>query len=186
MRLRRLFPLAILLGAVLPAAATLVVPMDLPELVENANVIAVGHVADARAVVIDGQTETVVTLAADEYLKGDGGPHLAFRVPGGQIGRYRTVVVGAPVLDEGDEVVAFLAGERGLQTVVGFSQGVLRVYRQTMDGMPMVLAPPVSRDGARDQRVARGEAPRRFVPLSSFLDSVRGLAAARSSAQGVR
>jgi hypothetical protein len=132
-------------------------------------------VIDTRATVVAGRTETVITLDAATYLKGDGGRVVIFRVPGGQIGRYRTVVVGAPVLREGDEIVAFLNGT-GPQppTVVGFSQGVLHVYRNSGDAGPVVLAPPSPR-GDRAERVVRGDGARRLVPLSTFVEEVKAL-----------
>ena len=165
----------LLVGAA-PSRATTLISMDLPELVLEARTIAYGRVIDTRAAVVEGRTETVITLDVSTYLKGEGGRVLLFRVPGGEIGRYRTVVVGAPVLREGDELVAFLHGTGPqLPTVVGFSQGVLRVYRQSGDVSAVVLAPPTPRgDGA--ERVVRGDGARRLVPLSDFVDEVHGLA----------
>jgi hypothetical protein len=158
-----------------PTRATTLISMDLPELVSDARTIAYGRVIDTRAAVVAGCTETVITLDASTYLKGEGGRVLLFRVPGGQIGRYRTVVVGAPVLREGDEVIAFLSGTGPqLPTVVGFSQGVLRVYRNSGGVSPVVLAPPTPR-GDRAERVVRGDGARRLVPLSTFVEEVRAL-----------
>jgi hypothetical protein len=159
-----------------PSRATTLISMDLPELVSDASTIAYGRVIDTRAAVVAGRTETAITLDASTYLKGDGGRVLIFRVPGGQVGRYRTVVVGAPVLREGDEIVAFLTGTGPeLPRVVGFSQGVLAVYRNSGDAGPVVLAPPSPR-GDRAERVGRGDGARRLLPLSTFVDEVRALA----------
>jgi hypothetical protein len=161
--------------ALLPATVT--VPIDLSELVAQASLIVYGRVIDARGVVTDGGTETLVTLTAPAYLKGGGGPEVVFRVPGGTIGRYRTVVVGAPVFERGDEVVVFLRpGADGVPVVVGFSQGALHVVRDRDTAVPMVLSPPLARDD-RAVRVARGDTNRRFVALSSFVTDVRALAA---------
>jgi len=166
----------LLLAGGAPSRATTLISMDLPELVSDARTIAYGRVIDTRATVVAGRTETAITLDASTYLKGDGGRVLTFRVPGGQIGRYRTVVVGAPVLREGDEVVAFLTGTGPrLPTVVGFSQGVLHVYRNSGDASPVVLAPPSPR-GDRAERVVRGDSARRLVPLGTFVEEVRALA----------
>jgi hypothetical protein len=52
--------------------------------------------------------DTIVTLEAASYLKGGPGDAVTFRVPGGQIGRYRNVMVGAPEFRQGEEVVLFL------------------------------------------------------------------------------
>ena len=52
--------------------------------------------------------ETLVTVHAEEYLKGDLGSEVTFKVPGGQMGPYRSVMVGAPTFQSGDEIVVFL------------------------------------------------------------------------------
>jgi hypothetical protein len=171
--------------ASVPVVATVLVSMDLTELVSRAGTVVYGRVVETRAVVVEGRTETIVTLGVPSYLKGEGGREVEFRVPGGLIGRYRTVVVGAPVLSEGDEVVAFLIRDAGqIATVVGFSQGVLKVSRRGSDATPMVLSPPISRDG-RAQRIVRGDGAERFVPLATLVQDVRALAvaAARDRAQ---
>lgn len=163
-----------LVAVAAPALATLVIPLDLPALVADARTIVHGRVIETRAVVAGGRTETVVTLAAVACLKGEGGREVTFRVPGGRIGRYRTVVVGAPVLHEGDEIVVFLNGAGpALPTVVGFSQGVLRVLRRGGEA-PLVLVPPASA-GDTPQRVVRGDSARRLIPLTALADDVRAL-----------
>jgi len=42
--------------------------------------------------------DSLVTIEAEQYLKGDFGERVTFRVPGGRIGRYRSVMVGAAVV----------------------------------------------------------------------------------------
>jgi hypothetical protein len=166
-----------LMAAAVPSSSTVVAPLDLAELVAGARTIVYGRVMRTQAVVVDGRTETTVSLGVPAYFKGDGGREVVFRVPGGQIGRYRTVVVGAPVLQPGDEVVVFLRGDRAaMPVIVGFSQGVLRVVRPAPGATPMVLAPPFARDGGA-QGVKRGTGARRFVPLADFAADVRAMAA---------
>jgi hypothetical protein len=168
--------LALLAGGVV-LDATVVVPMDLRELVSRAAVIVYGRVTEVRSVVLDERTESVVTLGAPFFLKGSGGREVQFRLPGGRIGRYRTVVLGTPDLQHGDEVVVFLADVAPIGVLLGFSQGVLRVSRASAGAVPMLLAPPVARD-ARAARVVRGGESARFVPLSSFIEGVHVLMAA--------
>lgn len=179
---RRALPVLMLVFSCWPAAATVLLPLDLADLIASADLIVHGRVTDARAVVIGGRTETVVTLAALTVLKGGGESHVTFRVPGGQIGRYRTVVAGAPVLREGDEIVAFLdRGGPGVPHLVGFSQGVVRIVRQGFDGMRMVLAPPSLRGASEPQRVVRGDARQRFMTLSAFIADVRDTASVQAA-----
>lgn len=171
------FAALLLIAGVVPSSSTVVAPLDLADLVAGARNIVYGRVVQTHATVVAGRTETIVSLGVPAYFKGDGGREVVFRVPGGQVGRYRTVVVGAPVLQPGDEVVVFLTGEGAAPPgIVGFSQGVLRVMRASPGAAPMVLSPPFARDGT-SRRVTRGESDRRFVPLSTFADDVRAIAA---------
>lgn len=162
-----------------PATATIVVSADLGELVAGAHIIAHGHVVGVYPVRLDGRhTETLVTLAPIACLKGEPAGDLVFRVPGGEIGRYRTVVVGAPVFREGDEVVVFLAGQAPrIPHIVGFSQGVLRVVRDQDSARPMVLAPPSAGDSqeAAAERIVRGDGTRRMLSLREFSSQVQAL-----------
>jgi hypothetical protein len=173
---RAVLALLTLLAGGVVLDATVVVPMDLRELVSQASVIVYGRVTDVRGRVAGQRTESIVTLGAPFFLKGSGGREVQFRLPGGRIGRYRTVVPGTPELQSGDEVVVFLADEAPVGVPLGFSQGVLKVSRASAGAVPMVLGPPVSRD-ARAERVVRGSEAARFVALSSFVEHVRALMA---------
>ena len=163
-----------------PASATVVVSLDLAQLVESADTVAYGRVVDVSTVRVEGRySETLVTLAPSALLKGQASGDIVFRVPGGETGRYRTVVVGAPVLRVNDEVVVFLAGQPPrIPHVVGFSQGVLPIMRDDAR-RPIVLAPPAA-DRSDGQRVVRGGAPTRVMLLSVFADDVRGMVEGRS------
>src|SRR5947207_6601517 len=83
---------------VVPASATTIIPADLGELSRDARAIVRGRVAavDPQWTEDHGTIETMVTLDVESYLKGDLGPTLRFRVPGGELGRFRSIVVGAP------------------------------------------------------------------------------------------
>ena len=178
-----LVALGLLVVGTLQAAATVLLPLDFAELVGQADSITLSRVIDVRAVLVDGRAYSVVTAVVATAVKGPATEHVTFQVPGGDVGRYRTVVVGAPVLREGDEVVLFLRDRgQGLPIVVGFSQGVIRVLRQAVDDEPAVIAPPMARDPSRDERVVRGGSPGRWVRLDAFLDDVRALAAAGAAA----
>ena len=79
----------------LPAAATVLIPADLGELSRDAMAIARGRVIalDSQWTEDRGTIETVVTLEVESYLKGALGSTLRFRVPGGELGRFRSVIV---------------------------------------------------------------------------------------------
>lgn len=114
------------------ASATVLAPADLPQIVDGSQLIVRGRVVGVRAEMPAGRRSihSVVTLAVDEALKGRPGPTVLFRVPNGQVGRYRRVVVGAPEFLPGDEVIVFLRGSgAAIPSLFGLSQGVYRIQR---------------------------------------------------------
>src|SRR5687767_5092068 len=157
--------------------ATVLVPIEFRELVSTAPVIVHGRVVDVRAVLLDGRrsVETFVTIEAGEYLKGQLGPNFTIRIPGGQVGRYRTVFVGAPEFQAGDELVLFLKTPRAsLPHIVGLSQGAFRVVVDPRSGQRMVATPIVMGKAAGDaERVVRGDPARRPVSIDVFRGVVR-------------
>lgn len=175
--MRHTFVTLILAASVAAAAhATVLLPADLGELSRDARAIARG-----RVVAVDAQwtpdrrtIETVVTLEAETYLKGSLGDTVQFRVPGGSLGRYRNIVVGAPQFAVGQRVIVFL-GARGptVPFVLGLSQGVFRITR-TADGQLLVSPPAVL--PAVEGPVVRGSLGRRPAPLDAFENEVRLLA----------
>jgi hypothetical protein len=157
------------------ASATVIVPADLGELSRDAYAIAVGRVVATQPQWTPGRRsiETIVTLEADDYLKGSLGPTVEFRVLGGVLGRYRNIVMGAPRFAVGQRVVVFL-GARGpsMPFIVGLSQGVFRIVNRA-DGTPMVLPTPVAPGTAGP--LARGSAARAPAALTAFATQVRAL-----------
>src|SRR5215212_2435678 len=125
MRTLMLLLLVVCSGAA--ARATTLVPADLGELSRDARAIVRGRVArlDAQWTEDRGTIETIVTLEVESYIKGALGPTLRFRTPGGDLGRYRSIVVGAPEFVVDEHVVVFV-GSQGpsVPFVLGLSQGV--------------------------------------------------------------
>jgi len=157
------------------ACATVLIPIEFRELVRVSSTIVHGRISDVRSEWADGRraVETFVTIDVTEYMKGSLGGTLTVRVPGGQIGRYRTIVVGAPSFREGDEVVLFLRSYNGVLSVVGLSQGAFRVVADDT-GRRLVTTPVVmgkSADAA--EPVVRGDAARRPLAIDAFRDLVR-------------
>lgn len=157
--------------------ATVVLPIEFRELVTSSAVIVHGHVTDARSAFVDDRRDvnTFVTVAVDEYFKGNLGAHVTFRVPGGQIGRYKTVFVGAPEFTEGDEVVVFLkTPSGGVPFVTGLSQGAFRVLPDARTGRRVVTTPVVmGKANGESERIVRGDPSRRPLAVDTFRDLVR-------------
>ena len=177
--MRRYIALALLLttvGAARPAA-TVVVAADLGELAREARAIPRGRVVAVEGRWTDDRRtiETLVTLEVDEYLKGTLGDTLQFRVPGGELGRFRSVVIGAPEFAVGQRVIVFL-GAAGpmVPYVLGFNQGVYRISAPA-DGQ-WIVTPPALLPTAVASRIVRGDVGRRPIALADFEARVRALA----------
>jgi hypothetical protein len=169
---RRLLLWAVLVSVPVVVRATVLLPIEFRQLVTIADVIVHGRVSDVQTEWTEGRrsVETLVTISASDYLKGGAGDTLTIHVPGGQMGRYRTVFVGAPEFRVNDEVVLFLHGGR----IVGLNQGAFRVVTDPASGRP-ALASPIVMSGSLDQPegVVRGDVRRKPVPLDSFRDLVK-------------
>jgi hypothetical protein len=171
------------IAAVSTLRATTLLPAEFREIVGESQIIAYGRVLDALPELSDDRKriETIVTFEVGTYLKGGPGETLTFRVPGGQIGRYRSVMVGAPVFENGDEAVLFLTQrEDGQPRVFGLSQGVFRVLREARSQRRLVLPPLLAR-GESPEIVVRGATGRQPMALETFGAQVMSILAELAS-----
>jgi hypothetical protein len=95
-----------------------------------------------------------------------------FLVPGGRLGRFRSIFTGAPEFTLDERVVVFL-GARGpsIPYLVGFTQGVYRVVHPGGSG-DLVTPPPVW----PSTNAVRGDVSRTPPALADFEQRVRALA----------
>jgi hypothetical protein len=158
--------------------ATVVVAADLGELARDARAIPRGRVTAVEGRWTDDRRtiETLVTLEVDGYLKGALGDTLQFRVPGGELGRYRSIVVGAPQFAVGQRVILFLGASGPMVPyILGFNQGVYRIAASA-DGAGWVVTPPALLPSAVGARIVRGDPSRQPLALGDFEARVRALA----------
>ena len=158
-------------------SATVVLPAEFTEIVAGSQIIVYGRVSDVRAEWTDGRRriESVVTVEASSFLRGTPTPTVTFRVPGGQIGRLKSVTVGAPAFQAGEELVLFLRAQGpAVPQVFGVHQGIFRVRVDARSGA-RIVAFPVIGQGADGQRVVRGAAERRPLSLDQFAHTVRSV-----------
>jgi hypothetical protein len=190
MRYKRLLVgVALVAALVAPAWATVLLPGDLGDIARSATAIVRGTVVDVRSEWADSRrrVETVVTLRVGESLKGDMRGLVSVKVPGGVLGRYRSVTVGAPSFHEGEEVVLFLGAEPpALPYLIGLGQGVFRVRRDVRSGAALVTPPALLSDPARTLRVTRGDPSRGPMTLRQFTDTVRAALASRPRDQRIQ
>jgi hypothetical protein len=185
----RVIPFAACVLVTSVASATVLVPAEFTEIVGGSQIIAHARIVDVRPEWADGRrwVDTVVTADVLSFFKGGSASveTITFKVPGGRLGRYRSVVVGAPVFARGEEAILFLK-HRGdeLPDIFGLNQGVYRIRLDAVSGQKMVVPPPVMKldDRPEPQRVTRGALDRRPLGFDAFGARVRDVMAASSRA----
>jgi hypothetical protein len=180
---------AVAAAVAMPARATVLVPADIAELSRGASSIVRGTVTLVRPEWADGRrrVETVVTLSVNQTLKGVFGRTVSFKIPGGEIGRYRSVMVGAPTFREGEEVILFLGGDApALPHLLGLGQGVYRVQRDARTGEARVLSPSWFADADHAVPIRRGTASPRGLSVDEFAAKVREAMASSGPSRGRR
>jgi hypothetical protein len=168
------------------ASATVLVPAEFTEVVSGSAIIAHARIVDVRAEWADGRRwiDSVVTADVVAYLKGESEQQtISFKVPGGRLGRYRSVVVGAPTFVRGEEAVLFLKSHGDeLPDVFGLNQGVFRVRVDPGTGQRIVVPPVLKSDlSPEPQRVVRGAVERKPLTFESFGARVREVMASVSA-----
>src|SRR5262245_1762658 len=75
--------------------AMVVVPADFSEMVASSQTIVHGRVIDVQSYETAGRRtiESLVTVQVVEAIKGTAGSTAYFKLPGGQVGRYRRVMI---------------------------------------------------------------------------------------------
>ena len=131
------------------------------ELVTKADVIFVGDVMDVRPFTVSTPEGTLiktrVTFVVRDPLWGTGSTLEIFEFLGGEVGNTGMKVPDMPTFLPSDRRVVFARRERSINPIVGFTQGLLRVSRdsgvdavQTSDGQPLARAEDIGRPrGAR-------------------------------------
>ena len=184
--MRRLIIVIILLLAAHELRATVLIPAEFREIVAGSQIIVYGRIAEVRPEWSDDRSriDTIVSVEVGSYLKGGPGGTVTFRVPGGQIGRYRNVMVGAPSFQTGEEAVLFLsASGPSVAHVFGLSQGVFRVRVDERTGRRLVIPPVLMAQGNEPQAVTRGDRSRRQLSLNAFAATVRAAMAQPGAAR---
>jgi hypothetical protein len=179
--MRSVVAVAFALLVVLPLQAHVTVPTEFREVVADASLIVRGRVTDVRSVALPGGgVDSVATVAVENTLKGlalDGFVYV--RVPGGDLGRYKFVMVGAPTFKAGQRAVFFLkpGTTDSAYRPIGLTLGVFRVQAEPGTGRPVVEPPVVpGRTTGLLTSTVRGDVRRRWMPVQEFESLVRLIA----------
>lgn len=167
--------LALLALAALPARASIVRVVGLPELLARAEVLGVATVESAASSWVDGRIVTDALLRLDDPLRGGSpGLRVAVRTLGGEVAGIGQRVFGEPRFQPGERYLVFLERlpDSSRFRPVGMSQGALPVV-ETADGPNVTPAPDLPllvQPAARASVAPWLEAPR---PLASVLAELR-------------
>jgi len=167
------------------ARASLVLAMDLNELVNEAEIVALARVMSQRSSYDErGRIVTDVQMQVERAEKGDLAPgaSLVLRRLGGSIEGVTMRIEGEPSFEDGETVLLFGSDpqRRSLLRPVGMSQGALRVFEQdgkrwVRSGTSDLALVRKSANGLTPQAAAV-EAPR---PLDDVLGEIRAMLAKR-------
>jgi hypothetical protein len=150
------------------------VPLSNRDLAEQSDAIVIGRATETQPFWIDNGRNlvTLVTIAVDETLKGDGSGALTVTLPGGVDANRKFPIAmsypGAPRISPNEEVFLFLvrADDEVAQSyaVTGFSQGKFSIESAAGAGASLRV-----QGGEKNVRVGGA-----LVPLSAFRDEIRG------------
>ena len=144
------------------------------DLERESSLIVRGRVMAVRSFWNDTRTKvfTETTVMVDETYKGQQAASVSVRQLGGVVGHVRVNVDGAPVWNEGEEVLLFLEPFNSASfQVAGFSQGKYTIERDSSTGEPFVRGPSlddVELIGVPGEALPDRETGR--MTLESFID----------------
>jgi hypothetical protein len=167
---------------------TVVVPSTLRELTNDASLIVRGHITDVRVITGPERTvESVATVAVDRVIKGPATSFVSVWVPGGSVGRYRYLMVGAPTLRPNVMAVFFLARRADHQwRPIGLSAGVVPISSERASGRLVVHPPILAGRTVSPGPIVRGDPRRKALPVSEFESMVEMVIAGAEPANGAR
>lgn len=155
-------------------------PADFRTLVADAETIARGHVTDVHGAALpSGEIVSIATVEVDETLKGRADRFVSLILPGGQIGRIRTVVPGAPRVHVNDAAVFLLRrGPDNVWRLATLTAGLYRLRREPDTGRVVIDPPPVIGRTSGAGAIDRGSLLRRPLSVPEFEALVRLVAQA--------
>ena len=179
-------PLLLLAGSSTPARASVVVKLDLPQLVGQADAIFVGKAIRAQSRWSENGRHIVtdVTFLVEHAIRGARARDtVVVRSLGGAVGGLGMRISGSPTFNVGDQALLFTDLRAGHRYVSGMEQGVFRlsrdlsgqvVVRQTI-GKGLALARRTPAGGLELIKESGAPGPQ---PLESFVKQVRETIAA--------
>jgi hypothetical protein len=118
---------------------------------------------------------TYVTVAPEEYIKGNLGSEAVIAVPGGRVGDIIYEVSEMPVFTEGEDVVAFIwTSPSGKNLVTGGFQGKMKIIKDKLTGKRIIEDIGIM-DEAEVQHLAPGQIRKAIrMKLEDFIGKLKG------------
>jgi hypothetical protein len=175
MTLRTIVVALVLLLTAAPSQAAVLIALDLPELVEESDLIVVASATKQSSRYVNKLIVTDVSLAVSATLKGTTKPGEPVVVThlGGAVGDVGLSVPGAASFKLGEKVVVFLRRvPSGEWNVTGMSQGIMKISGQEV--MPSAAGAELMQ---RDQegRLVELKKPTAPRPLPDLLSEIERL-----------
>jgi hypothetical protein len=176
-----------LVAAASAARATTYTPVTFDELVTRSQMIFVGEVSDVRPFALSTPTgrviKTRVIFRVTDPVFGTASVFEVLEFLGGEIGDVGLEVAGMPRFSVGERRVVFARRAPSINPIVGFTQGLLQIRRDssgvdrvlTLDGTPIAGALSF---GTRAPLL--GAAPSAPMRLSDFRDQITRALGARA------
>lgn len=118
---------------------------------------------------------TYITIAPEEYLKGDLGPSAVIAVPGGRVGNVIYEVSETPVFTEGEEVVAFIwTNPAGKNLVTGGYQGKMKIEKDNKTGKRYVSGAGIDEGADEGEQEKQSPGQLKKMALEDFTAKVKG------------
>jgi hypothetical protein len=144
MKIRYLFPLALIAISFTCVTASTVIPPTFEQLVQQAELIFQGTVTDVRSI-WEGEgaqrhIDTYVTFQVDEKVKGQPTSSYTIRMLGGTVGDETMEVTDSPKFKVGDREILFVEhNNEQFVPLVGINHGHFRVEREEQTGRDIIM-----------------------------------------------
>ncbi len=118
---------------------------------------------------------TYITIAPEEYIKGNLGSEVVVAVPGGRVDNMLYEVSETPFFNVDEDVVAFIwTSPKGKHLITGGSQGKIKIEKEAKTGKRFVNDPDADSEAAT-QNLAPGQVKKaEKMQLEDYVGKLKG------------
>jgi hypothetical protein len=119
---------------------------SIEKLIETSPIILEGVILSKTAYWLEGMIVTDITVAVSESFKGESGPDITFRIPGGRVADKELTIHGMPDMEIGDVTLLFLVSHNGIKKLNSMSMGFFRTDNKIKTSTEKTYYNPVLSD----------------------------------------